>query len=628
MLKRFVLTLLILSLSFTLWAKDVVDVAFTHDMHSHFLPFNSIMNGEQKKVGGYARLQTKIDELVEANPSLILLDAGDFAMGSLFQSIFRTHAPELMCLSMMGYDATTFGNHEFDFGDEGIVDSYNTMLRETEEGERVVLLGLSNVNDENSIIKDLELSKYLILNREGVKVAVFALLGENAARYSKLSKLEFKDIEPSAQKRVDFLKEKENPDFIICLSHSGTNVGKDYSESEDESLAQNVNGIDLIISGHSHSYFKEPIVINNTAIVSAGNYGEYLGQITFERENKTDPWKISYYNTHHITEDIEEDSNILHYLDYAMNAVNEEYLSSINYKMDDVIFRNYYDFSSNDDVYSEVETNLGDFLSDALLYLYNSSRPASEAADLAIVPAGEVRDTIYKGDVTVSDIFNVNSLGEGFDGTIGYPVMELYMTGKEIKDAVEVAVSISPLMSAANLQFSGVKFKANKARIILNKVYDVKILQNNEWVEPENDKLYKVITDLDTVRMIGAVESLSKGILKFVPKDKDGNPVTDLQKAVVLLEDGSEMKCWTAPIKIAETFDKDKDGVPLMSEKHTKIDGRRDISFSLSPSALFSGLNTIAIVIIAVVVLLLALIIFVIIKIVRFAKRKKKKGQE
>lgn len=103
-----------------------ITILFTHDMHDHILPFDLLQDGEKRDVGGYARLQSAIKEERKKDSQLLLVDAGDFSMGSLFQTIYTAEAPGLRLMGQMGYDVVTFGNHEFDFRADGLADSLNS----------------------------------------------------------------------------------------------------------------------------------------------------------------------------------------------------------------------------------------------------------------------------------------------------------------------------------------------------------------------------------------------------------------------------------------------------------------------------------------------------------------------
>ena len=100
-----------------------LDVLFTHDTHSHLNSYSTIVNGKQKEVGGFARIKTLIDEKKKENPDTLILDGGDFSMGTLIQTVYTTEAAELRMLGYLGCDVTTFGNHEFDYRSGGLADA-------------------------------------------------------------------------------------------------------------------------------------------------------------------------------------------------------------------------------------------------------------------------------------------------------------------------------------------------------------------------------------------------------------------------------------------------------------------------------------------------------------------------
>ena len=120
-----------------------LDVLFTHDTHSHLNSYSTIVNGKQKEVGGFARLKTLIDEKKKENPDTLILDGGDFSMGTLIQTVYTTEAAELRMLGYLGCDVTTFGNHEFDYRSDGLADMLKTAKN---SGETVPELVVCNVD--------------------------------------------------------------------------------------------------------------------------------------------------------------------------------------------------------------------------------------------------------------------------------------------------------------------------------------------------------------------------------------------------------------------------------------------------------------------------------------------------
>ena len=143
---------------------------------------------------------------------------------------------------------------------------------------------------------------------------------------------------------------------------------------------------------------------------------------------------------------------------------------------------------------------------DSVYAVENTGDSDGEKVDVAIVPAGTVRDTYTKGNITVEQVYNSFSLGTGKDGLAGYPLISAYLTGKELKTVAEVDASISDFMTIARLYCSGMNFTYNPHRMILNKVTDCYLTgKGGEREEIQDDKLYHVVTDLYTGRMLRCV---------------------------------------------------------------------------------------------------------------------------
>ena len=239
-------------------------ILFTHDLHSHFLPQDTEDGGQS---GGYARLKTAIDREKAQHPDALLLDGGDFSIGSLIQTLYVDEGAELRTMGALGYDVGTIGNHEFDHKGTG----FAQMLRSAvSSGEALPKLVCANYRpaDDNADKLDIQramasygMSDYTLLERGGVTYGIFGIFGKDSHDCAPTSGFVLEDAAASAQRCVDALKE-QGAQVIICLSHSGTSDKK--KESEDEQLAQKVSGIDVIVSGHTHTTLTEPIVVNDT----------------------------------------------------------------------------------------------------------------------------------------------------------------------------------------------------------------------------------------------------------------------------------------------------------------------------------------------------------------------------
>ena len=285
----------------------------------------------------------------------------------------------------------------------------------------------------------------------------------------------------------------------------------------------------------------------NTYIVSCGEYGRNLGSLSMT-QNSDGRWNLSAYELIPVSEDVKADKATQERIDALMDTVDTNYLADFGYTRKEVLAQNDVEFNSLEEMGTEhKELNLGDIMADAYVYaVENSEYYDGDPVDVAVVPSGTVRDTYTKGDITVEDVYNSFSLGIGKDGVAGYPLINAYLTGKELKLVAEVDASISDFMTTARLYCSGLNFTYNPHRMILNKVTDCYLTRaDGERTEIEDDKLYHVVTDLYTGQMLGSVMKMSYGLLSLEPKDKDGNPIENLEDHAVM-EGDKELKAWDA----------------------------------------------------------------------------------
>lgn len=616
-----------------------VDILFTHDIHSHLDPFTSLVEGQETDTGGFARTNTLIKEQRAKNPDTLVIDGGDFSMGTLIQTVFESQAAELRLLGYMGCDATTFGNHEYDFRSKGLA---NMLTSATDSGDPLPALVVCNVDwdamesagltEGQQRLKDAfacaDVRDYTIVQKGDVRIAVIGVFGKDALACAPTCELKFKDPIEAVKATVAQIKAAEDVDMLVCVSHSGT--WEDPKKSEDELLAKAVPELDLILSGHTHTEIRQPICHGSTYVVSCGEYGRNLGSISL-RQKADGRWELADYALLPITADVPADADTQQRIDRFMDTVDTDYLAQFGYTKDQVLAENDVVFSLLKDLGDvHTEHNLGDILSDAYIYaVKNADDYDGQPVDVAVVPSGTVRDTYARGDITVEQVFNSFSLGIGADGVPGYPLISVWLTGKELKTAAEIDASVSDLMTTARLYSSGLNFTFNPHRLPLNKVTDVYLEQDGQRVELEDDKLYRVIADLYSGQMLSAVTKMSYGILSIVPKYPDGTPIQDFED-VIITENGRELKAWDAIARYMASFeDTDGDGIPNVPEYYRTLHDRKVVETSRSPAALLKKPNRFTAIfaaLIAVAVLLVVGVVLLIRKLVRrlTGKRRKK----
>lgn len=601
-------------------AEDEITVLFTHDLHSHLLPAANETGGGE--YGGYARLMTVIREQKAKDPDAILVDGGDFSMGSLFQTAYPTSAIELRMMGAMGYDATTFGNHEYDYLQSGLKSMLNAAVASGDPVPPIVCGNyLPPVEGQEGYdptlweaYNDYGVKDYIILERGGVYYVLFGIFGFDADDCAPNSGMILEDPIETAKAAVaagvaECEAAHDAHPVVICLSHSGTSGG----EGEDYALAQAVEGIDVIVSGHSHTTLREPVEVNGTLIVSAAEYGRYLGVLKLKKSGNGVTLKS--YELIPIDENVAEDPTIAAMVEGFKADVEADYLSRYGYTFDQVLVSNPYTFDTVDEVYAtQHESTLCNIFSDA--YKRAVEQATGKKVAVAITAAGVIRGSLPVGNVTVSDVFNAASLGVGTEGEL----IGIYVTGKDLKNAIELDASVQPLMRSAQLFMSGAVYSFNQNRMIFNKV-DYAMLQNEDGTleKIENDKLYFIVAGMYMGQMLGSVEETSMGILTVTPRDESGNPIAveDLVNYVVKDENGNPLKEWYAIADYLDSMEGELDS------RYARPDGRKVVYKSLNPVKLLRNANIFTYIVLVLIVGIITAVVFIVRTVVRRVKRKK-----
>jgi 2',3'-cyclic-nucleotide 2'-phosphodiesterase (5'-nucleotidase family) len=612
-------------------------ILFTHDLHDHMLP-NKTENGNiSGRIGGYTRIKTVLDKLRDKNGNSILVDAGDYSMGDLFQTVFDTDAPELRIMGKMGYDVTTFGNHEFDYRDSGLARHLYSAKLSGEKLPQIVCGNLSFPEEKNmpeplsglqKAMQSYGVRKYTVIERDGIKIGVFGLMGEDAASSAPMTGVVFQNTIKSAEAIVKKLRNKEKADIIICLSHSGTS--EDYSQSEDEILAKKVLGIDIIISGHSHTTLQKPIIAGNTIIGSCGQYGYNLGSISVQ-QTSAGHWKLQEYRLLPIGQDIDQNQQINAEINKFKGIVQKNYLDRFDLGFDEILARTQFSFVPSDEIgVRHREEPLGNLIADGYIYSVKKAEGEKyEPVSAAIVTAGTVRGTFLKGDITVEDAFISSPLGIGVDGVAGYPLISAYLTGRELRDLCEVDASISPIYSSAQMYMSGIGFTFNPNRLIFNRVTELHLRkQNGEQEKIDPSKLYRIVTGLYNAQMLSIIGDKSFGILSVVPKTEAGEPVKNYEERIIynkLNGKNEEIKEWLSTARYLKSFDK-IDGVATVPAYYSKTQSRKIVDDNKSILAILSAPNRFAIKIYILVIVLVMVLALLAVRLLKYHKVKKKKG--
>jgi 5'-nucleotidase/UDP-sugar diphosphatase len=601
--------------------EKLLTIIHTNDLHSHLLGFSPnidytpLRTGDDQTVGGWARIAAviKSEKAKRTNPTLVL-DAGDFLMGSLFHMVAREEALELGLMKEMGYDVVTLGNHEFDLTPHGLARILNSAHQKGGMPEIVFSNPIFHPDSTEDDTLEESFSKrivkpYIIIENQGIRIGIFGIFGKDAAEVSPFARpMKFRDPIETSREMVKTLREKEKTDLVICLSHGGLRENK--SLSEDDRLAKEVPGIDLIVGGHSHTKLKNPLTVNQTVIVQAGGHGEYVGVLDLAYENGK--MKLKEYKLVQIDDTIRGDEKVQQRIESYIGLINERVLNKENLNFHKVLAKTDFDMRFVDD-----ESNLGNLIADSIRWEinridYDRNDPVTKVV-VAIESNGVIRDDLLRGKtgkVAVCDLFRTVPLGfSRGDDTMGYPLITCYFYAHEIKKTMEVVTSIYPRKgSNFFLQVSGMRFRYNPNRVIFDRVTDIWIGSEEEGYKPldysgSNKNLYRVATNIYNATFLNFVGRFTYGILDIVPKDRSGNPIVtktpkgnpfdvllSLRVDVDKNKPGiQELKEWVVLMDYVRDFsDKNRDGFPDIPEKYRGKLGRIVKEASWNPVSLLS----------------------------------------
>lgn len=547
-------------------------ILHTNDFHSHlqgFAPesaYTPLKADSDPTIGGFARIAGLIADTRAANPSsTLVLDAGDCHMGTLFQALETSTGFQLNIMKKAGYDVVALGNHDFDFGCEKYTEIVRSAIKNG--GTPILLSGNSVTDPEDTADDEFEallnedlLKRYTIIEKEGMKIGIFSLLGKDADESATYAPpVTFTKIIPAARKLVKEL-EKQKCDVIICLSHSGIEKGKKGEwTGEDVKLAKKVKGIDLIVSGHTHILLDKPLLVKGIPIISAGSNGMYVGRAELAINDES--VALDKYEIIKIDDSVRADSLIQSEIEGQVTRVNEEVLKPTGYRYEQPV-------ASSDFVVKVEENgdlagfNLGGLVADANYYYMNSEGPGT---DIVIVAQGVLRDSIMPGVQDVADIFRTMSLGEGNDQVPGYPLSKLWVTGKELKNITEILLFTSVSSPSNFPYYSHLRIEYDPEGRLFNKVRKIELTDRQGNVTEVNTskddpKLYSVVANSYMADNLGLVKKKTLGLIKVDPKDASGNLITDLSTAIAdfnpALPGTQEGKEWLALIKYLSNFSK------------------------------------------------------------------------
>jgi len=532
-------------------AGERVTILHTNDWQSRLLgspnrDYTPDSVNDDESLGGVARIATLVDGIrASTDHPVLLMDGGDITMGSMFHLVTRETGGELELMAMLEYDAVTFGNHDFDFRPEGCAD----MLEAADLLPPIVASnlqtngaeGLEKLKSEGAILDRL------VIDKDGLTIGVIGLLGKNATEVmGQVDPITSADqVETATRMAAEY--RAEGVDLVVVLSHSGVRIQEDGSwGDEDVALMRAVPGIDVIVSGHSHTALEEPILIDGRPVVQAGANTGYLGELVLEEQG--DSWVVVEYTLHTIDDTTLGKAEVTEHVQTLQDLVSERIAPA---RFDDLVAEVAHPMGKE-----EHEHELANVLTDAYRIATGS--------DFGMTGNGTIRNGLGEGPLQRSDLFLVDPLGIGsVDDSPGYALSVAWFTGEDIRQVIEFLLIGYKTKGPSYIpRISGAEVFVNPRRIPLDQVDRVVFLDGHEI---EAERLYSVAMTSYVATFLPVVSELTKGLLSPVMRGADGSPVevAELYDADPSEEGIQELKAWQALADhVASLPDTDGDGLP------------------------------------------------------------------
>jgi 5'-nucleotidase/UDP-sugar diphosphatase len=405
--------------------------------------------------------------------------------------------------------------------------------------------------------------RHLVIERGGIRFGLFGLLGKEAQFYTTgAGAVTFSDAIEVAKEMVTILRETEKVDAIICLSHGGLETGEDgtFSDGDDVRLARAVPEIDVVVGGHSHTALYEAIIVNGrTPVVQTGKESENLGELVVSLDG--DNLAVESYRLYPIDDTIAGDRTIAEEIDKLKKTVTEVVFASRGYSIDQPLAVAPQDLPNT---FTDIaaSTLLANLVTDAF-------RKATKA-DIGFTANGMMRAGLRRGKSgiqTVYDVFAVAPLGAGVvDETAGSALVTAYLTGQELKNLLEFMLVDNPAHPGEYFpRASGMRFHYDQSRPMFDVVTAIELGDLDRGyraidITGTDERLYSLTCPLYFGAIALGIPTYTKGRLTFVPKNKDGQPLTSRVEAL-------EAPRRDTPYLLPPRVTTDKDSVATTADK-------------------------------------------------------------
>ncbi|MFP3720573.1 5'-nucleotidase C-terminal domain-containing protein [Niallia circulans] len=473
---------------------------YAEESNNHFKLTIMHMNDTHARADLLPNMITAIKEVRAEDPNALVFNAGDVFSGTLYFNEYRGKA-DLALLNMMNLDGMIFGNHEFDLGSN---ENGHKSLAEFVKGAKFPFLAANVDFSGDDFMKDLQKNEFsaspedgkifngIVKEINGEKVGIFGLTTEDTANISSPVNVKFLDYIKKAENAVKTFEDM-GINKIIAVTHIGYDSNPDFGN--DLQLAKYVDGIDVIVGGHSHTQLDEPTVIKTdengvekdpTLIVQAYQYAQYLGKLAveFDENGVVSGHEGQLINASQKEADPEAAAILAPYKDKITQLSTQE-SGAIALK---TLANPRLGEGSTVSVRAN-ETELGNLVTDAMLAKAKEKYPKTV---IAFQNGGGIRAAINEGPITIGEIIAVLPFGND-------PVV-LELTGAEIKQILEQSVSQAPAENGGFLHIAGMKYSYDSTKDSGSRVVSMYVNINGEFQEIQPDQRYLVTTNNFTAK--------------------------------------------------------------------------------------------------------------------------------
>ncbi len=458
------------------------------------------LNDTHANVENYPYITTLVKNYREKHPDSLLLHGGDVFSGTLYFNQFKGQA-DVALLNLMGIDAMVFGNHEFDLGNQE--DGHESLTKFVDEANFPILGTntdfskdpfLKKFHPKESMAENAEAGDVydsIIVERNGERIGIFGLTTEDTKNIASPMSVTFSNYIETAKNEVEKL-ETAGINKIIAVNHLGYNSAP--AVGNDLLLAKNVDGIDVIVGGHSHTKVEPPTLVEkegkpSTVVVQAGEYAQNLGtvEVTFNEDGEV---------TDHVGELLPIEANREKTVAPDTEAV--EKLTPFKKEVDKlaetdtgaIAQKDLPNPRLGDDSNVSVranETELGNLVTDAMLA---KSKEKESDIVIAMQNGGGIRKPIAKGPISNGQVISVLPFGNN-------PVV-VELSGKEIKEILEHSVKEAPGENGGFLHISGMKYYYDSKKDVGNRVVKMLLISEDGTeteIDPNGNQTYKITTN-------------------------------------------------------------------------------------------------------------------------------------